>query len=141
MRFHTELVLVFEIWPFKVRFFVFVLNVNFPKYSRTQCVIIETYLIDNFKRIFQIFPNFSGQSLIEENCHNSRTMLDKRNKATSNKFDNDVMASNCSIVLIFPIYSHFGAIWNQDYGHIVFFGHIFINSKFFLLLKLKTELK
>ena len=50
-----------------------------------------------------VFP-ISGQSLIKENCHNSRTSddidmklrpvtkLDKRNKTTSKKFDDDVMS-------------------------------------------------
>ena len=49
----------------------------------------------------------SGQSLIKENCHNCRisddidmtlgpvTKLDKRNKATSKKFDDDAMSANC----------------------------------------------
>ena len=80
----------------------------------TQWVIIETPLIDIFRRIFQIFSNFSGQSLIEENCHNSRTILDKRNKATSNKFDNDVMAANCGIIFVFPIYAQFRALRKRD---------------------------
>ena len=58
----------------------------------------------------------SGQSLIKENCHNSRTSddidmklgpvtkLDKRNKITSKKIDNDVMLANCDVIVIFPIY-------------------------------------
>ena len=58
----------------------------------------------------------SGQSYIKENCHNSRnsddidikpgpvTKLDKRNKTTSKKFDDDVMSENCEVVAIFPIY-------------------------------------
>ena len=52
----------------------------------------------------------SGQSLIKENCHNSRTSgdidmkfgpitkLDKRNK-TSGKFDDKIMLENCDINL------------------------------------------
>ena len=32
------------------------------------------------------------------------TKLDKRNKATSRKFDNDVMLGNCDIIVIFPTY-------------------------------------
>ena len=64
------------------------------------------------------FANFriSGQSLIKVNCHNSRTSddidmklgpvtkLDKRNKITSKKIDNDVMLANCDVIVIFPIY-------------------------------------
>ena len=52
----------------------------------------------------------SGQSLIKENCHNSRTSgdidmksgpntkLDKRNK-TSGKFDDKIMLENCDVNL------------------------------------------
>ena len=48
--------------------------------------------------------HISGQSLIKRNCHNSRisddidmklgpvTKLDKKNKTTSKKFDDDVMS-------------------------------------------------
>ena len=68
-------------------------------------------------RVFLI----SGQSLIKENCHNTRTndypdmklgpvtKLNMRNKTTSKKFGDDVMWANCDIT-IFPIYGHFGAI-------------------------------
>ena len=63
-----------------------------------------------------------GQSLIKENCHNSRTSgdidmklgpvtkPDKRNKTTSKKFDVNVMSENCHIIVIFPIFHQFGAI-------------------------------
>ena len=58
----------------------------------------------------------SGQSLIKENCDNFRTSddiymklgpvtkLDKRNKITSKKSDDDVMSTNCDIIVIFSIY-------------------------------------
>ena len=39
------------------------------------------------------------------------TKLDKRNKTTLKKFDEDVMSENCDIIVIFPIYGQFGAIW------------------------------
>ena len=57
------------------------------------------------------FP-ISGQSLIKENCHNSRTRddidmkleqvtkLDKRNKTTSKEFDIDVMLENYDVIII-----------------------------------------
>ena len=32
------------------------------------------------------------------------TKLNKRNKATSKKFDNDFMSGNCDVIVIFPIY-------------------------------------
>ena len=62
----------------------------------------------------------SDQSLIKENCHNSRTIndigmklltkLDKRNMTMSKSGDNDVMLANCDVIIIFPIYGQFGAI-------------------------------
>ena len=76
------------------------------------------------------FP-ISGQSLIKENCHNSRTSddidiklgpvakLDKRNKATSRKLEDDLMSSNSDVIVIFPICGQFGAIWKSDLGQIV----------------------
>ena len=60
----------------------------------------------------------TGQSLMKENCQNSRygndidiklrpvTKLDKRNKIPSKQFDNDVMSENYDIIFIFPIYGH-----------------------------------
>ena len=56
------------------------------------------------------------QSLIKENCHNSRISddidmklgpvikLDKRNKKPSKNFDDDVMSVNCEVIVIFLIY-------------------------------------
>ena len=61
----------------------------------------------------------SGQSLIKENCHNSRnsgdidmklepvTKLYKRNKATLKELHDDVMSENCDVIVIFPIYGQF----------------------------------
>ena len=58
----------------------------------------------------------SGQSLIKENRHNSRTSddidmklgpvtkLEKTNKTTSKKLDNDVMSKNCEVIVIFCIF-------------------------------------
>ena len=72
--------------------------------------------------IFQI----SGQFLIKGNCHNSRTnddvymtlgpvaKLDKRNKTTAIKFDDDIMSKNHDVITIFPIYGQFGAIQKPD---------------------------
>ena len=60
---------------------------------------------------FQIY----GQSLIIGNCHDSRasndtdmnlgpvTKLDKRNKTTPKKFDDNVMSNNCDVIAIFSI--------------------------------------
>ena len=38
------------------------------------------------------------------------TKLDKRNKTTSKKFDDDVMSENCDVIVIFSIYDQFGVI-------------------------------
>ena len=54
---------------------------------------------------------------MKENCPNSRTSndidmklgpvtkLDKRNKVTLKKFDDDVISANSDVIVIFPIYS------------------------------------
>ena len=47
------------------------------------------------------------------------TKLDKRNKTTSKKFDDDVMSVNCDVMVIFPIYGQFGAIRKLNSGLIV----------------------
>ena len=64
----------------------------------------------------------SGQSLIKENCYNSRTTddidiklrpvtkIDKRNKTTSKKFNDDVMSENCDVIVIFR---NFWPIWSS----------------------------
>ena len=43
----------------------------------------------------------------------------KKNKTTSKKYDDDVMSENCDIIVIFPIYSQFGAIQKLDSGRII----------------------
>ena len=81
-----------------------------------------------------------GQSLIKRNCHNSRTSgdidmkfsvvtkIDKRNKTTSKKIDDDGMLEDCDVIAISPIYGQFGAIRKPDSGHIVCKTSFFINS-------------
>ena len=83
----------------------------------------------------------TGQSLMKENCHNSRygdnidmklipvTKLDKRNKIPSKKFDDDVMSENYDVIFIFPIYDQFGAIWKPNSGCIVYKKNIFVESR------------
>ena len=56
------------------------------------------------------------------------TKLDKRNKTTSKKFDDDVISENCDVIAIFSIYGQFGAIRKPDSGCIVCKSYIFINS-------------
>ena len=89
-------------------------------------------------RIFNFW--ISGQFLIQENCHNSRTSNDidmklgavtklgKRNRSTSKKFDDDVMSANCDAIVIFTIFDQFEAIWKPDSLRMVCKTHIFINS-------------
>ena len=89
-------------------------------------------------RIFNFW--ISGQFLIQENCHNSRTSNDidmklgavtklgKRNRSTSKKFDDDVMSANCDAIVIFTIFDQFEAIWKPDSLRMVCKTYIFINS-------------
>ena len=82
----------------------------------------------------------SGQSLVKVNCYNSRTSndtdmklgpvtkLDKRNKTTSKKFDDDIISANYDVAVIFPIYGQFGAIRKPDSGGRVCKTYIVINS-------------
>ena len=73
----------------------------------------------------------SGQSFINKSCHNSRnshdidmelgptTKIGKSNTATSKKIDDDVMLTNCDVIVFFPIYGQFAAIQKRDSGRIV----------------------
>ena len=36
--------------------------------------------------------------------------LDKKNKTTSKNFDDDLMSKNCDVIVIFRIFSQFGAV-------------------------------
>ena len=77
---------------------------------------------------------------VGENCYNSRisdnidmklgpvAQLDKRNKTTSKKINDNVMSSNCDIIVIFPIYGQSGTIPKPDSGLIVCKTYLFINS-------------
>ena len=56
------------------------------------------------------------------------TKLDKRNKTTSKKIDDDVMSENCDVIVICPISDQFGAIRKPDSGRIVCKTYISINS-------------
>ena len=56
------------------------------------------------------------------------TKLNKRNKITSKKFDDDVMLKNCDVILTFLIYGQFGAILKPDSGRRSCKTYVFINS-------------
>ena len=73
----------------------------------------------------------SGQSFINENGYSSRTShnidikhgpvtkLDKRNTVTSKKFGDNVMSTNGDVIVFFPIYNQFAAIWEPDSGRLI----------------------
>ena len=95
--------------------------------------------IFKYLMIYKYF-RISGQSLIKENCHNSRTSdnidlklrqvtrIGKRNTTTSKKIDKDFMPANCDVIVICPNYGKFGAIQKPDSGRIVCITYVFINS-------------
>ena len=56
------------------------------------------------------------------------TKLNKKNKTMLKKCDNDVMSENYDVMVTFPIYSQFGAIWESNSRCIVCKTFIFINS-------------
>ena len=58
------------------------------------------------------------------------TKLDKKNKATSKKFDG--MSANCDVIAIFPIYGQLGVIWKPDSEHIVCKTYIPLKVTFYL---------
>ena len=73
----------------------------------------------------------SGQSFINENCHNFRTShdtdiklgpvtkLDKKNAATATKIDDDVMSANCHVIVFFPIYGQFADIRKPEISFLI----------------------
>ena len=56
------------------------------------------------------------------------TKLDKKNKTTSKKFDDEVMSANWDVIVIFPIYGQFEAIQKPDSGRIACKTYIFIRN-------------
>ena len=46
----------------------------------------------------------------------------------SRKIDNDAVLASSDVIVIFPIYGQFGAIWRPDSGRMVCKTYIFINS-------------
>ena len=83
----------------------------------------------------------SSQSFINEPFYNSRTSdhidmkiepvikLDKKNTATSKKFEDYVISVNCNVIVFFLIYAQFAAIRKPDSGRIVYKIYIFNNKK------------
>ena len=56
------------------------------------------------------------------------TKLDKRNKTTSKKFDDDIISGKCDVTVIFSIYGQFVAIQMPDSRCRVSKGYVFIKS-------------
>ena len=47
------------------------------------------------------------------------------------KNDNDFMLVNCDVIVIFPIYGQFAAVWKPDSRRMVCKTYIFINHYLF----------
>ena len=59
------------------------------------------------------------------------TKLDKKNKTTSKKLDDDAMSANFDVIVIFLIYGQFGAIRRKpDSGRAACKTYIFISGNF-----------
>ena len=56
------------------------------------------------------------------------TKLDKINKVTLKKFDDDAISENCDVTIIFLIYGQFGTIRKPDSGRQVCKIYIFIKT-------------
>ena len=56
------------------------------------------------------------------------TKLDKKNKTTSKKIDDEVMSANWDVIVIFPIHGQFGAFRKPDSGRIACKTYIFIRN-------------
>ena len=79
----------------------------------------------------------SGQSLIKENSHNSRTGDDidlnlTRETKQHKKSGSAVISSNCDVIVVSPIYGQFGAIQKPDFGCIICKTYIFIYNNLFI---------
>ena len=66
--------------------------------------------------------------------------FDKKNTATSKKFDDGVMSANCGVIVFFPIYGQFAATWKLDSRRMVYKSYIF-NKNTFCLTKTENRTK
>ena len=48
------------------------------------------------------------------------TKLDKRNKTTSKKFDDNFMSENCDVIVIFRIFGQFGKVRRPESAKFMF---------------------
>ena len=73
-------------------------------------------ILDKTQSGIFLISEFLLKSLINKNCHNSRTSndidmklgpvtkLDRKNMGTPKQFDDDAASANYSVIVIFPIY-------------------------------------
>ena len=66
------------------------------------------------------------------------TKIDKRSKTISKKFDDEVMLANCDVIVNFPIYGQFGAIWKLDSRYTGFNNWHMLHTYIHLLLLVYT---
>ena len=57
------------------------------------------------------------------------------------KIDDDFMSTNCNVIVIFPSYGQFKAIWKPDCRCIVCNAYLFINSNLLFYKNLEIDLK
>ena len=67
------------------------------------------------------------------------TKRDKRNKKMSKKLDAEVMSEDYDVIVIFRIFSQFGALQRPDSGHSVCKSHVFSNSNLLSYKSLKQN--
>ena len=53
------------------------------------------------------------------------TKLDKKNKATSKKFNNNLMSGNCNVMVSFGVFFPISAVRRPDSGHGVCRNYVF----------------
>ena len=94
----------------------------------------------------------SGQSLINKNCHNTKTSndigmklvsvskLDKRNTVTS-KNDDDVIPAYWDVIVFFLIFGQFGAIQKLGYSYMVCETYVLHTSNLSCYKNWKRNLK
>ena len=67
------------------------------------------------------------------------TKIDKGNKKTWKKFDDNVMSQKCDVIVIFLIFIQFGAMRQPDSGRIICETYFFINSNLLSYKNLKQN--
>ena len=64
--------------------------------------------------------------------------LTRETQQHQKKFDDDVMSANCDVIVIFPIFDQFGAIWKPDSGLVKVTFSLIVT---FYLVKTENEAK